>query len=182
MNKKYLFSFIIVLVVTAGLVIYYQSHDESIEESENLNPSVGEVPEAEAMPETGKVPETEELPETREIPETEKVPETGESRPQPEEERQPVEDELGVFNLSRAFMTGLESIVNEEGTGESVLDLTNAIDTQLSEITEGLELTDDQQFMVDMLLDMLSAVRDLVQNGEAPSNILGQIRPSNRPN
>lgn len=153
-NYPALFSLVIVLVLTTGLVIHYQVNNGPIDGGENITEPLSE----------------------------EYNPKLGEGRSQAEGNRPPIDDELGIFNLTRSLMTGLQSIIDEEGTSVNVLDLSNEVEAQLIETIQGAEMSDEQRSMVNMLLETLSLVQELAQDGESPSTILSQVRPNNRPN
>lgn len=192
MNKQItiLLSFFLVILVGTGSFLYFQSLGDTVEDSEALVPSLEDETVAETEPSSPLIEEEDKPPIEEDTSETEPPlpPTEEEGRPDLEdrpdvemEDKPPMDDELGVFNLTRTFITGLETIIDEEGTTVNVLDLVGNIEVQLTEITQGIDLTDEQTSMVQSLSDTLNTARDLAQDGESPSVILSQIQPDNRP-
>ena len=90
-------------------------------------------------------------------------------------------DELGLMNLTRGLMTELSIIVEESGTVIDVIDLVTAIEIQLNDTIEDVELSEDQISAVNVLFDTLDKMEELAKKGSSPAQIAEEIRLNKRP-
>ncbi len=92
-----------------------------------------------------------------------------------------LDDDLGLFGLSRSLLTELMQIIEDEGTGIDVIDLVDRTEIQLNETIKDIDLSDDQLALVESHYETLDKMRELAESGASPAQIAEEIRPNKRP-
>ena len=81
-------------------------------------------------------------------------------------------DYLGIMNFSKVIFVGLGEIVQNEGTSENVLELTESIETELNQTIADQTLDESQEEMVRRVRTFIESVETLANDDVPPEEIL----------